>query len=339
MTKPVALIALLLLSALILAACSSAQNSDQKNQAKFTTLPGKGSALIPAAGIENGTAIFARTDGPALKSNIYYAAQIIPDGKKLIFSEYYPRQADLVKENKSIIYPLGGAVRFLEPGGSVKTLFRSKLLDGSKRPVMGIALAGNKLYFSRGSAIWMLDRKSGRLSTLAGSLDSRGFVDGRASKARFALPLSFAKSGETLYIADRDNYAVRALNLQSGAVSTVAELPYTPQALMIADGKLFFSGRDLRSIDLGCVKNCKTAEHQLAPTAGSPSRALAKDSKGRIIVVDNNHNLYRFTPESGASAKLAAPADIPQATGAAVLDNRLYMVDGNKRIYSISLPR
>lgn len=47
-----------------------------------------------------------------------------------------------------------------------------------------------------------------------------GFVDGL--EPRFNAPTGVAFQGETLYIADTENHAVRALNLTSGAVRTIA---------------------------------------------------------------------------------------------------------------------
>ena len=49
-----------------------------------------------------------------------------------------------------------------------------------------------------------------------------GFVDGPFDKARFDDPQGLALQGETLYVADRKNHAIRALNLETQKVTTIA---------------------------------------------------------------------------------------------------------------------
>lgn len=50
----------------------------------------------------------------------------------------------------------------------------------------------------------------------------RGFSDGSADRAQFDAPHGLARRGRTLYVADTENHAVRAIDLDSGAVRTVA---------------------------------------------------------------------------------------------------------------------
>lgn len=49
-----------------------------------------------------------------------------------------------------------------------------------------------------------------------------GLVDGPAESARFNSPHGLSLAGETLYVADSDNHAVRAIDLASGRVRTLA---------------------------------------------------------------------------------------------------------------------
>ncbi|MCC7014149.1 MAG: redoxin domain-containing protein [Planctomycetes bacterium] len=48
-----------------------------------------------------------------------------------------------------------------------------------------------------------------------------GFVDGPAGEARFRTPQGLAVRGETLFVADTANHAVRAIELETGAVETL----------------------------------------------------------------------------------------------------------------------
>ncbi|HEV8631739.1 MAG TPA: alkyl hydroperoxide reductase [Thermoanaerobaculia bacterium] len=49
-----------------------------------------------------------------------------------------------------------------------------------------------------------------------------GFGDGPAERAAFRRPHGLTSNGATLYVADTDNHAVRGIDLQSGAVRTLA---------------------------------------------------------------------------------------------------------------------
>jgi thiol-disulfide isomerase/thioredoxin len=51
---------------------------------------------------------------------------------------------------------------------------------------------------------------------------SPGYKDGSFAEARFDDPQGMALDGDTLYIADRKNHAIRAADLKAGAVSTAA---------------------------------------------------------------------------------------------------------------------
>jgi streptogramin lyase len=62
---------------------------------------------------------------------------------------------------------------------------------------------------------------TGVISVLAGN-GTAGLVDGPALSAEFYSPRGLALDGNLLFIADRDNNAVRMLNLTNGMVTTVA---------------------------------------------------------------------------------------------------------------------
>jgi thiol-disulfide isomerase/thioredoxin/sugar lactone lactonase YvrE len=49
-----------------------------------------------------------------------------------------------------------------------------------------------------------------------------GWTDGRFTRARFNDPQGLALRGQTLYVADRKNHLIRALDLQAGRVETIA---------------------------------------------------------------------------------------------------------------------
>ncbi|HJU43833.1 MAG TPA: thioredoxin-like domain-containing protein [Vicinamibacterales bacterium] len=77
--------------------------------------------------------------------------------------------------------------------------------------------------------IKMLDPSSGRVHTVAGS-GTPGRVDGRASTARFYEPGGLSVAGDTLFVADTNNHAVRTVDLHSFMVSTLTFEGLAPPA-------------------------------------------------------------------------------------------------------------
>ncbi|RMD86347.1 MAG: hypothetical protein D6813_15055, partial [Calditrichaeota bacterium] len=60
-----------------------------------------------------------------------------------------------------------------------------------------------------------------RITTFAGQYGEAGFSDGDLNSARFNKPCGMTIIGRTLYVADRGNDAIRAIDLNNGVVRTV----------------------------------------------------------------------------------------------------------------------
>jgi sugar lactone lactonase YvrE/peroxiredoxin len=65
------------------------------------------------------------------------------------------------------------------------------------------------------------ERERGRVERVIGSGDA-GWEDGAASEARLRSPHGLALAGETLYVADTENHLIRAVDLRTDTVATVA---------------------------------------------------------------------------------------------------------------------
>jgi len=65
------------------------------------------------------------------------------------------------------------------------------------------------------------EHRSARVSRIFGSGEP-GFVDGSSDGAQFHDPRGLSRQGGTLYVADTENHAVRAIGLDDGYVRTVA---------------------------------------------------------------------------------------------------------------------
>jgi sugar lactone lactonase YvrE len=83
---------------------------------------------------------------------------------------------------------------------------------------------GNIFYLSQYQAhtIRKIDLSGGTITTIAGTLGTPGFTDGIGTNATFNQPHGLALEGTTLYVCDRSNHAIRAIDLNTNTVSTVA---------------------------------------------------------------------------------------------------------------------
>ena len=69
--------------------------------------------------------------------------------------------------------------------------------------------------------IWRMDLKSRKVDVFAGS-GAEARVDGLLKNAAFAQPSGLATDGKSLFVADSEISAIRAINLQTGQVTTLA---------------------------------------------------------------------------------------------------------------------
>ena len=85
-----------------------------------------------------------------------------------------------------------------------------------------VAVSGDTLYVADtgNHRIRAVNLTSGVVSTIAGS--TAGTADGTGAAAQFKNPAGIAVNGDTLYVADTGNHRIRAVNLTSRAVSTIA---------------------------------------------------------------------------------------------------------------------
>jgi len=91
--------------------------------------------------------------------------------------------------------------------------FPGKILVDAARDLLVVADSGHHRLVLAG-----LD---GRVRRVIGSGEA-GLADGPAGRARFDQPQGLALAGDSLYVADTENHALRAVDLGSGAVATVA---------------------------------------------------------------------------------------------------------------------
>jgi sugar lactone lactonase YvrE len=177
--------------------------------------------IDPARGLAwpyAGTGAEARVDGP-----ISEAAFTQPSGLAIAGDTIYVADAE------------GNIVRRVDlpPKNTVTTLAGGNLFDfgdtdGKGDAVrlqhpQGIATDGKLVYIADtyNHRIKVLDPSNGKVKTLAGT-GKAGFADGPAGRAQFDEPSGLSVAGRTLYVADTNNHAVRAFDLDRGTVTRLA---------------------------------------------------------------------------------------------------------------------
>jgi DNA-binding beta-propeller fold protein YncE len=217
----------------------------------------------------------------------------------------------------------GAAARFGLTGGAA--------LDGS----------GTALYIAdRGNhTIRKLDLTSGAVTTLAGTAGMRGHGDGRGNSARFNGPsgLALDPEGGRLFVTDSSNHVVRAIDLTTLQVTTLAGAPGRsgsndgagaaarfshPHGLALAGGQLFVSGLDgaVRrvAIDSGAVTTLAGRSGQEGSRDGAGAEARFLDSYAvaadgdRVYVADRGNSNVRLV--TGGEVRTLVGA--PEPTGA-----------------------
>jgi thiol-disulfide isomerase/thioredoxin/sugar lactone lactonase YvrE len=85
-----------------------------------------------------------------------------------------------------------------------------------------LCLIGSRLFIAQAGfhQIWTLDLEKGNLDPYAGTGAER-IVDGAGDRASFAQPSGLTTDGQTLYVADSEVSAIRAISLGDGEVKTI----------------------------------------------------------------------------------------------------------------------
>jgi sugar lactone lactonase YvrE len=183
---------------------------------------------------------------------------------------------------------------------------------------------------------------SGIVTTFAGSRIV-GFSDGTGADAKFTTPFGIARDGDKLYVADTGNHVIRAIDLRSASVTTIAGVAGRPGAvdgpadtarfndpagIAAVAGKLFVAdtGNDtIRQIDLATAAVTTLAgapgEEGSADGIGGAARffgplGIAADGGGNLFVADSfNHTIRRIEIASAAVTTLAGEAGQPGTAG------------------------
>jgi sugar lactone lactonase YvrE len=184
----------------------------------------------------------------------------------------------------------------------------------------------------------------GTVSTtlVAGEEGGIGFRDGPAAQARFELPMSIAAKDGLLYVADRENSALRVVDLKRGEVRTQLVFPeweqrptYRTSALQHPSSMAFDPKGRLHVLDALQNTIWRVSGDRIEPVFQAEaeelrtSRALVFDADGTALVTDNS----RVVRIDLASKKLTKVVDKLKHPEGIALDGKghLYIAEFDDR--------
>ena len=208
-----------------------------------------------------------------------------------------------------------------------------------------------------GETVRIVDLVHDGISTLAGFPYQSGFLDGVGLAARFRCPSAVAYDGKgVVFVADRDNHAIRAIDLKTGSVSTVAgtasscgaaDGPFTTATLCAPDG-LVVVGDALFVSDAGSqtVRRLDLVTQVVSTLSGRPFERGALDGRGdaarfssprgltalpdgRLVVADRENDLLRaIDPHTGATSVLCPQVHFHRPTGLSTAGDAVLVTEG-----------
>ncbi|MDB6135379.1 MAG: repeat containing protein [Verrucomicrobiales bacterium] len=307
--------------------------------------------LAEVAGSEDGTGAGARFNHPAgvaadgggtvyvTDTDSHTIRKIMPSGTVTTLAGS--------PANLSIADGAGAAARFMYPfGAAVDGDGTVYVADGESHTIRKITPAGV-------------------VTTLAGSPDNSGSVDGTGSAARFALPVGVALDGAgTLYVADPLSSTIRKVT-PGGVVTTLAGLAGSQGSAdgtgaaarfnfplgVAADrsGNVYVADSDNHTIRRVTAAGVVTTLAGLAGERGSADGAgaaarfsrpdgLAADAEGNVYVADAVNCTIRRVTAAGVVTTLAGLAGEPGSADGAGAAARFFSpvavaVDGSGTLY------
>ena len=243
------------------------------------------------AGLKDGdfkSAQFFNPQGVAIDGDVLYVADT---------NNHALRRIDLNAKTVTTIAGTGQQAEYRASGGVGTKAALSSPWDVLKMgDTIYIAMAGPH-------QIWRMDLKTSKVDVYAGS-GAEARVDGLLKNAAFAQPSGLATDGKSLFVADSEISAIRAINFVSGQVTT------------LAGGDLFdFGDRDGRG-------DAVRLQHPLG----------VDFHEGALYLTDTyNSKIKRLNPQTGEVVTVFGGADQLDEPGGLAFDgDTLYVADTNQ---------
>jgi NHL repeat len=235
---------------------------------------------------------------------------------------------------KNVVSTFAG--RVATPGSTDGSATRASF-DSPK----GITTDGVNLYLAdlNNHTIRKIDIASGMVSTIAGMAGKKGSSDGRGSAARFNRPYGITTDGSNLYVTDSNNHCIRQIDIESGAVTTLAggvgEVGYVdgggrqarffiPEGITTDGASLYVSdthNHSIRKIDLESETVTTIAGLSGAPGFAddvssnarfSYPKGITTDGRSLYVVDFGNHRVRKVVIASGLVTTLAGGTANPE---------------------------
>jgi thiol-disulfide isomerase/thioredoxin len=284
-----------------------------------------------------GTGARGADDGPFDRAAFYRPQGMALAGDSLFVADtenHLIRRVDLKTRTVETVAGTGKQSQAYGEEGAARSIALNSPWD--------LQLAGHDLYIAMAGPhqIWRLDLEKQRVSTFAGS-GREARKDGPAEMAGFAQPSGLATDGKTLYVADSESNIIRAIDLATGEVRTLAggdlfdfgdvdgegddvRLQH-PLGLAMTDGKLLIAdtyNHKLKQLDplARTVRTLfgtgKPGQSDAAPASFYEPGGISVTS-GRLYVADTNNHAVRVVElKTGATATLKLKGLEPPAAGA-----------------------
>lgn len=226
------------------------------------------------------------------------------------------RRLDLHKRTVQTIAGTG------EQGGAIRQWAPAREL--SLNSPWDLCLVDNKLFIAMAGChqVWMMDLVQARLALFAGT-GREAIIDGPRLDGALAQPSGLATDGQTLYVADSEVSAIRAIDLHSpGFLRT-----------LVGEGLFVFGDQD-------GIANEVRLQHPLGVSCAGGQVYLADTYNHKIKVlyptikaVKTLFGTGRPGNEDGQAARFSEPG------GISAVEDRLYIADtNNHRIRVADLP-
>lgn len=234
------------------------------------------------------------------------------DGRRLWVADTDNHQLREIDFDGEVVRTIAGTGRrgtSNEGGPGASTPLRSPWALAHRPGELFVAMAGSH-------QIWRHDLVSGTIEPFAGT-GRESIDDGPLDEATFSQPSGLALAGDTLYVADAEVSAVRALDLKAGRVRTLvgkglfefgdvdggADVARLQHALgvVVRGDQLYVAdtfNNKLKRLD-PATRTVQSATDGEAGSLAEPG-GLALLDDGSVLVADTNHHrLRRFDPASG----------------------------------------
>ncbi len=247
-------------------------------------------------------------DGSYDKASFYRPQGIALDGDSLYVADtenHLLRRVDLKSKTVETVAGTGQQTRDYFKQGPARTIALSSPWD--------LQLVNRQLYITMAGThqIWKLDLEKQEVSTFAGS-GREAREDGPLLEAGFAQPSGVASDGKKLYVADSESNIIRAIDLASGQVET------------IAGGDLFDFG------DVDGTGDDVRLQHPLGVVADGDKILIADTYNHKLKELDpKTHTVKTFLGTGKPGQADGNIASFYEPAGLSIANGKLFVSDTN----------